>query len=73
MAIVHFKTCSNSFEAEVLKGRLAAEGIPCVLQGANASFFNAGMGAQTAFSVNVLVDDRDLSHARKVLGEEDSL
>ena len=70
MAVVHFKTCNNSFEAELLKGRLASEGIPCVLQGGNVSMFNAGMGTQTAFSVNVLIDEQDLDRARQIVEED---
>ena len=67
MAVVHFMTCNNSFEAELLKGRLASEGIPCVLQGGNVSMFNAGLGTQTAFSVNVLIDEQDMERARQIV------
>lgn len=72
MAIVHFKTCNNSFEAELLKGRLASEGIPCVLQGGNTSIFNAGLGVQTAFSVNVFIDEQDMERALRMLEDDNA-
>ena len=31
--------------------------------------FNAGMGTQTAFSVNVLIDEQDLDRARLIVEE----
>ena len=32
--------------------------------------FNAGMGTQTAFSVNVLIDEHDWDRARQIVEED---
>lgn len=67
MATKILKVCDNDFEAQVIKGALANEGIPCVLQGSNASFFHAGYGSQSAFPVNVLVEEADMEAAKEII------
>ncbi|MCQ2196704.1 MAG: DUF2007 domain-containing protein [Bacteroidaceae bacterium] len=72
MATKILKVCNNDFEAQLIKGALEGEGIPCVLQGSNSSFFRAGYGSQSAFPVNVLVEERDMEKALLIIKEPES-
>lgn len=70
MATVILKECATAFEAELVKGALASADIPCILQGINSQFIRAGFGAQTAFPIQVLVNEEDLDKARAMLASE---
>ncbi|MCQ2258937.1 MAG: DUF2007 domain-containing protein [Bacteroidaceae bacterium] len=61
-------TCNNSFEAELIKGRLESEGIGCVLQGEGVSVLYGGIGAMP---VNVLVCEEDLEKAKSIIEDQD--
>lgn len=63
---VIFRTCNNSFEAELIKGRLEAEGINCILQGQNINAIYGGIGA---LAINVLIDDSNLERANEIMEE----
>ena len=64
MAVVTLTTCDNSFQAELIKGALATEGIPCVIQGEN---INALYGAINALPIKVLVNEEQLETAKAIL------
>ncbi|MCQ2212469.1 MAG: DUF2007 domain-containing protein [Bacteroidaceae bacterium] len=71
MATRILKTCNSSFEAEIIKGALAAEGIPCILQGNNMSILEAGFSMRPGFAVNVLVDEKDMDEALQIVDAND--
>ena len=56
--------CNNTFEAELLKGRLESEGIPCVLQGETMNLVYGGI---SAMPINLLVREKDLEKALEVI------
>lgn len=64
MAKVFLTSCETSFQAEVIKGALEANGILSIIQGEN--FANV-YGQIPAFSPNILVDEADLEKAKQVL------
>lgn len=69
MVLVELTKCWNSFEAELLKGALESEGIPCMLKGVGFSSVeigNGGFGA-SAYTIPVLVREEDLEEAKKIL------
>ena len=71
MALVKLTTCWNSFEAEILKGKLESAGIPCMLQSSYFSNVEIGNGiANSACAIPVLVREEDLEEAKKVVGIE---
>lgn len=66
MAIVLLTECTNSFKAEVIKGALEAEGIPCVIQGDSTNLIYGGINAAP---VRILVEEEDLDAAVSLLKE----
>lgn len=64
--LVKFRMCSNSFEAELLKGRLESEGIACVISGENINSLYGGIGA---LAIEVFVEEEDLERAKAVCDE----
>ena len=56
-------SCQNAFEAEVIKGRLESEGIPCVLNNTTMNHVYGGM----CFDIDIMVKEEDLEKARAVL------
>jgi len=67
MATVILKECGTAFEAEIIKGALASADIPCILQGENTQILRAGFGSQSAFPIQVLVNEEDLDKAKAML------
>lgn len=63
--------CSSSFEAQLIKGNLNANGIECILVGENISVFEGSMSStfRPGFDIPILVNEADLEKARKVLEE----
>lgn len=66
MKTVTLTTCADSFEAHLLKGALASEGIECILTNENMNQIYAG---QLSLSIGVLVLEKDLEEAQKILQE----
>ena len=60
--------CNNTFEAELLKGRLESEGIPCVLQGETMNLVYGGI---SAMPINLLVREKDLEKALEVINSDE--
>jgi len=67
MKTVRLTTCSNTFEANVLKGALEAAGINCIIQGEN--FANVYGNIITALAPDILVNEEDLDTARTIIQE----
>lgn len=61
-------SCNNTFEAELLKGRLESEGIPCVLQGETMNLVYGGI---SAMPINLLVREEDLEKALEVINSDE--
>ncbi len=64
MALVTLKTCDNTFHAELIKGALASENIPCVIQGEN---MNALYGGISAMPIKILVNEEQLEEALAII------
>ncbi|MCQ2293257.1 MAG: DUF2007 domain-containing protein [Bacteroidaceae bacterium] len=61
--------CNNTFEAELLKGRLESEGIPCVLQGETMNLVYGGI---SAMPINILVREEDLEKALELIKNDNT-
>lgn len=66
--IVKLKTCSNAFEAQLLKSRLEDAGIPSIVADENISMLYAG--AVGAFAPRVLVREEDFEAALQLIEEK---
>lgn len=66
MALTVLKECNNNFDAELIKGALASEGIPCIIQGEN---INRLYGGISAFPIKVLVNEEDKEAAMAIVAE----
>lgn len=66
MKTVRLTTCSNTFEANVLKGALEAAGITCIIQGEN---FSNVYGSIPTLAPDILVNEEDLDTARTIIQE----
>ncbi len=68
--LVAVYTAAGEVEAQIVRGRLAAAGIPSLLRSPAAPsvhpFTVDGMG-----QVSIMVNARDVARARELLGEED--
>ena len=62
--IVKVAVCKDAFEAEVVKGLLAANDIDCHLQNEAISQIYGGI---QAFAINVLVKEEDAEKAKEIL------
>lgn len=61
-------SCQNSFEANVIKGRLESEGIGCMLKNENFNFLYGGLN-DSSLGVEVVVLEEDLERAQAILNE----
>lgn len=68
MALTILKECNSNFEAELIKGALASEGIPCIIQGEN---INRLYGGISAFPIKVLVNEEDKETAMTIVAENE--
>jgi hypothetical protein len=64
MALVELKLFANGLEAEMARGRLAAEGIEAVVFDSGLS--SLGLGAMAP--ARLMVSEEDLREAERVLG-----
>ncbi len=65
---VKLTTCTSSFEAHILKGKLQAEGIESMLQNENISDLYGGI-VSTFTGVDILVFEADYDRALAVLND----
>lgn len=65
---VKLTTCENSFQANVIKGRLESEGIQCMLKNENFNFLYGGLN-NSSVGVDVVVLEEDLERAKIILNE----
>jgi len=74
MELVNLTTCWNSFEAELIKSKLDAAGIACILTGEGISSVKIGNGyGNSAFNIPILVRVEDLEEAKKILSEKEEV
>lgn len=66
MALVELAKFYNSFEAGVVQGRIEAEGIACYMFDFNMTLEGVGF----AVPVRLMVDEDDLSRARRILDDQ---
>ncbi len=65
MALVKLMSAGSHPEAELLKGLLATEGIPCVVHGESS---RTDMGTEAGFAqISLLVNEEQLDRARQLL------
>lgn len=69
MALTILKECNSNFDAELIKGALASEGIPCIIQGEN---INRLYGGISAFPIKILVNEEDKEAAMAIIAENGS-
>jgi len=67
--MVTITSCRDNFEAEVVKGMLAANGIECYLQNEIMSQVYGGI---QAMEINVMVLEEDAEKARELLAARDA-
>ncbi len=72
MALVRLTTVANEMEADILCGELRANGIQCMHQSSGffAGTFGSAVASATfgeAVQTDILVDERDLEDAKKLL------
>lgn len=67
--MVKLTSCNTSFEAELIKGRLANEDMPCVLTNENMSNLYGGIIANFT-QVDVYVREEDIERAQAIIAEE---
>jgi hypothetical protein len=65
-SMVRLTTCTNEFNAQLLKGALESEGIPAMLSNEIMSGYLGTQGA------DVLVKEEDLEAARKILEQQEN-
>ena len=63
--MIRLTTCTNDFNAQLLKGALESEGIPAMLSNEIMSGY---MGTQ---GVDILVKEEDLEAAKKILEQQE--
>lgn len=71
MKTIELTRCGSSFEAQLIKGNLNANGIECILVGENISIFEGSMSSlsRPGFDIPILVNENDLEAAKKVMEE----
>lgn len=65
-SMVRLTTCTNEFNAQLLKGALESEGIPAMLSNEIMSGYLGTQGA------DVLVKEEDLEAAKKILEQQEN-
>lgn len=66
--IVKLKSCDNSFQAHLLKGKLENEGIPCSLSNENMNTLYGGIN-NTFTAVGVYVFEKDYDKAVEIMND----
>lgn len=69
MKTISIKSCRDPFEANVLKGRLENEGIPCFLTNENLTTLLPHHFMWDSSGVQIFVDEDDVERALEVLAE----
>lgn len=72
MTMTRLVTCDTSFQAELIKGRLADQGIECILTNQCMNQLYAPL-ATTFTTVDILVRREDLDKAITILKEESTI
>ncbi len=70
MKTTTLKTCQTPFEANLIKAKLEAAGIPSFLTNENYSTLYPVMANLLGSGVRVLVNDEDLENALELLADE---
>ena len=63
-------TCNTVLEANLIKGMLENNDIPCFLTNENVTSLLPQFNGLLGSGVNILVDENDLEKAQKLLAEE---
>lgn len=69
MKTVRIKSCIDSFEANIIKGKLENEGIECFLTNENLSTLLPHHFMSEISGVQVLVDEENVEKALEILKE----
>lgn len=68
MHTIKLITCDNSFQANVIKGRLENEGIPCFLKNENFNFLYGGINSNS-IGVDIMINEEDLEKAEAIIND----
>jgi len=70
MAIICFKTCNDTFEANLIKTRLIDSGIDCFLTNENFTSLLPGYNGMVGAGIQIMIDDKDVDKANALLGQD---
>jgi hypothetical protein len=68
MKVVRLTLSDTSFEANLIKGRLESEGVPCFLANENITTLLPHFNRMLGGGVQIMVFERDLEKASEILG-----
>lgn len=60
-------TCADAIEANIIKGKLESEGVPCFLTNKNSATIAPHHFMVSDAGVQVFIDERDLGNANEIL------
>lgn len=69
MSIIQIKTCSDSFEAHIMLGKLKQAGIVCFLTNENFSTLMPRYTGVMDSGVHIMIDEKDTEIALEILNE----
>ncbi len=69
MKIVTLMTCGDSAEANIIKGHLQNEEIPCFLTNQNYTDLYGGMSFKLGTGIQIQIREEDLEKAAKIIRE----
>ncbi|HPF00546.1 MAG: DUF2007 domain-containing protein [Bacteroidales bacterium] len=72
MSVIRIKTCSDSFEANIIMGKLKQAGIECFLTNEKFSTLMPHYTGVMDAGVQVIIDEKDQTAALEILNETES-
>jgi len=72
MSVIRIKTCSDSFEANIMLGKLKQAGIECFLTNENFSTLMPRYTGVMDSGVHVMIDEKDKAATLEVLNEQET-
>ncbi|OFY11149.1 MAG: hypothetical protein A2W93_09010 [Bacteroidetes bacterium GWF2_43_63] len=69
MSVIRIKTCSDSFEANIMLGKMKQAGIECFLTNENFSTLMPRYTGVMDSGVHIMIDEKDTEVALEILNE----
>ncbi|MFV0392382.1 MAG: DUF2007 domain-containing protein [Paludibacteraceae bacterium] len=67
MKTIILKSCNNSFEAKLIQGNLANEGIECIISNEHYTSLYPNMNGAMGNGIQLLVKEEDAERALKII------